>query len=351
MAEYIQTIFNAFTSLNIDTLHHHLKDYHYQDTLKTVFLKELEKIFVNFKHAGDTELFIYEGHCIGKSCSNCGKKGYRFVGNYSKRHLDLIFEIEGDDILDIYNCAKFKSNEKVNKHQFKLEVKIQEDEKLSFIKTPEYLAKLNAATIAWEEIVKTPPRFVNFVELCYWVDKHAVAYDLFEDKEPFDNPMKWSPFLLIYPELNRFKEYLLENIDVIRQANLLIDNIQSEEQLLQWLIKYEDEGSFAPHGLKYSFREKDDHFWWNYYNPIYFQDEVFTEAKQFIDFFQKNYEEMFEKYTTYTNEEASNLYNMCDSKDDTIDLYSLRFHLENRKNIAAMGVNIPFYINSASGEN
>ncbi len=350
MSEYIQTILNAFTSLDIESLRLHLKDYNYQDTTKSVFLRALEKVFVNFKHAGDTALIIYEGKCVGKSCPNFGKSGYRFVGNHSKRrYLDLIFETEGDDITDIYNCAKFKSNEKVNKHQFKLEVKIQEDEKLSFIKTPEYLAKLNAATIAWNEIVKTPPRFVNFAELCYWVDKHAVAYEMFEDKEPFDSPMKWSPFLLIYPELYRFKEYLLENIDVIRQANSLIDNIQSEVQLLQWLIKYEDEGSFAPHGLKYSFREKEDFYWWYYHHPIHFKDEIFTQAIRFLQFFQPKYDEMLEKYTTYTSEEASNLYNLCDSKQDTIDLYSLHFHLENRKNLEAMGIQIPLFINNPSG--
>jgi hypothetical protein len=349
MSEYIQKILNAFTSLDIESLRVHLKDYSYQDTTKAVFLRELEKVFVNFKHTGDTELFIYEGQCIGKSCSNCGKKGYRFVGNKSKRYMDMIFEIEGDDILDIYSCAKFKSDKKVNKLNYKKEINIQEDEKLSFIKTPEYIAKLNAAIIAWEEIVYTPPRLVNFDALCYWVDKHSVAYDMFEDKEPFDFPMKWSPFLLIYPELYRFKEYLLQNIEEIREANLSINTIQTEEQLVEWLIKYEDTGINTPHGLKYSFLEKDGHYWWNYYNPIYFIDEVFTQAKRFIDFFQKSYEEMFEKYANYTSEEVSNLYNTCYSKEDTKQLYSLSFHLENRKNLAAMGVNIPLFVNNPSG--
>jgi hypothetical protein len=350
MAEYIQTILNAFSSLDIESLRFHIKDYHYQDTTKTVFLRALEKVFVNFKHAKDTALIIYEGKCSGKSCPNFGKRGYRFVGNYSKRYLDLIFETEGDDILDIYNCAKFKSNEKVNKHQFKLEVKIQEDEKLSFIKTMEYLAKLNAATIAWNEIVNTPPRFVNFEELCYWVDKHSVAYEMFEDKEPFDFPMKWSPFLLIYPELYRFKEYLLQNIKKIREANTGINFIQTEEYLLEWLVKYEDMGTSAPFGMKFNFFKKEgDYFRWNYQNPIHFKDDIFSEAIHFASYYQKQHAKMLEKYTTYTSEEASNLYNTCDSKDDTIDLYSLHFHLENRKNLEAMGVKVPLFINNPSG--
>ncbi len=268
------------------------------------------------------------------------------MGNNSKRYLDLIFETEGDNILDIYSCAIFHSNEKIKNLKYKKHIDIPVDERNSFIKTPEYLAKLNAATSAWDEIVKTPPRLLNFDDLCYWVDKHSVAYDMFEDNEPFDSPMRWSPFLLIYPELYGFKEYLLKNITEIWEANSLIDNIQSEEQLLGWLLMYENVGTDAPHGLKYSFREKDDFYWWYYNHPIHFKDDVFTQAKRFIDFFQKHHEEMLEKYTIYTSEETSKLFNTCDSKEDTGQLYSLNFHIENRKNLEAMGVHVPFFINN-----
>jgi len=167
---------------------------------------------------------------------------------------------------------------------------------------------------------------------------------MFEDKDPLKLRMKWSPFLLIFPELQGFKEYLLQNIDVIREANAVIDTIQTEEQLLEWLMKYEEIGTEAPHGLKYSFRQKDDHFWWNYYNPIFFKDDIFTDAKHFINFFLKNHEEMFEKYSTYTDEEISISYNMCDSKEETKNLYSLKFHLENRKNLEEIGIHVPLYI-------
>lgn len=345
MFGYIDRILNAFSLMDVDSLRIHLKDYHYQDTTKEVFLRELEKVFLNFQHADDTAIVIYEGRCNGKNCPNFGKRGYRFVGNNSMRYLDLIFETKGDDILDIYNCAKFKTDKKIKKLKYKREIIIPEDERNSFVPTPEYLAKLNAATTAWKEIVHTPPRLVNFKELCYWVDKHAAAYEMFDDNSPFEFPMKWSPFLLIYPELYWFKEYLLKNIEEILEANSGIDSIQSEEQLLEWLLRYEDIGTFAPQGLKYSFREKDGHYSWNYFNPIYFKDEVFTQAIRFLQFFQPKYEEMLEKYTTYTSEETSNLYNTCDSKEDTTQLYALNFHLENRKNLEAMGVNLPLYIN------
>ncbi len=67
--------------------------------------------------------------------------------------------------------------------------------------------------------------------------------------------------------------------------------------------------------------------------------------------FQPKYEEMLEKYTTYTSEETSNLYNTCDSKEETTQLYALNFHLENRKNLEAMGVHVPIYINRVNDKN
>ncbi len=147
MVPYIETILYAFCSFDIENLRLHLKDeYSYQDAPKDVFLRELEKVFLNFQNAGDTAITIYEGRCNGKTCPNFGKRGYRFVGNNSMRYLDLIFETDGDNILDIYNCAKFKSDKKIKKLKYKREIKIPEDERNSFVPTPEYLAKLNAAT-------------------------------------------------------------------------------------------------------------------------------------------------------------------------------------------------------------
>ena len=182
----------------------------------------------------------------------------------------MIFATKEDDIINILSCEKFKTDVRIKNLKYRANIEINEDDKVTFIKTPEYLAKLNAALTAWNEIVKTPPRMINFDELTHWVDKYSVAYEMFENKDPLKFPMKWSPFLLIYPELQGFKEYLSENINIIRKANMVIHSIQTEDQLLEWLIKYENMSIYAPHGLKYSFRQKDDYFWWNYYNPIFF---------------------------------------------------------------------------------
>ena len=109
-------------------------------------------------------------------------------------------------------------------------------------------------------------------------------------------------------------------------------------------MKYEDIGYRAPFNLKYDFEKEEGFFKWNYRNPIHFRDVMFEETISFIDYYQANYEKIFQKYTTYTDEEASYLYNLCDTKEDAEKIYSLKFHLKNRKELEESGMNIPLYI-------
>ncbi|MBN2894048.1 MAG: hypothetical protein JXL97_19415, partial [Bacteroidales bacterium] len=92
---YLKSILHSFTQMKIHQLRYLLKDeYTYQETTKEIFLNEVESIFEAYRNSGDTELLLYPGVCNSKTCGNCGKMGYRFVGNFSKNHMDLIFEVE-----------------------------------------------------------------------------------------------------------------------------------------------------------------------------------------------------------------------------------------------------------------
>lgn len=121
---YIQSILSYFTSMDIAKLRLYLKDeYTYEDTTKEIFLNEIESIFKAYKYSGDTELLIYKGTCAGsKICDNCGKKGYRFVGNHSKNYMDLLFVMEGDDIKDIFDCSYFKPDVEIEGLETKADI-------------------------------------------------------------------------------------------------------------------------------------------------------------------------------------------------------------------------------------
>lgn len=125
---YYQTILSYFISMDIDNLRVHLKDeYTYQDTTKEILLNEIEKIFEAYKNSGDTALTLYEGVCTGSiACDNCGKKGYRFVGNNSKNYMDLLFEIDGDDIMDIFECVQFKTDVDIEKLGIKADIDVDQ---------------------------------------------------------------------------------------------------------------------------------------------------------------------------------------------------------------------------------
>jgi hypothetical protein len=57
------------------------------------------------------------------------------------------------------------------------------------------------------------------------------------------------------------------------------------------------------------------------------------------------------KFTTYTSEEASIQYNMCDSKEETKKITSLSFHLQNRKELENKGIFVPLWIDEMHSEN
>jgi len=353
MAKYIQTILNAFTSLDMEKLRLHLKDeYSYNETTKTIFLDALEKVFNQFKNAGNTELMLYKGKCSGSNCPNCGTKGYRFVGKRLMNYMDLLFDIEGHDIKDITECGIFKTNVGIEDLGIRSEIEIRLDDKITFNKTPEYHAKVNAADEAWNEIITSPPQMLDFQDLSYWVDKHSVAYQLIGEDDPFDFPeMKWTPFVSLYLDLKEIRDYISENMEEIRMANVSAGKIKTEDQLVAWLVEHEDIGDGAPFNMKHSLNKKDDYYWWNFQNPVCFKDKIFLETKEFIDYYQKHHNEIFEKYTTYTSEEASILYNMCASKEETKQINSLKFHLQKRKEMESEGIVIPLWINSGYREN
>jgi hypothetical protein len=143
---YIQTILNAFSSMDINTLRNQLKDkYSYEDTTKDIFLNEIERFFKRCKDAGDTKLLMYDGKCIDETCPDYGKRGYRFVGNRSRNYIDLVFFTKNDDIKNIFSCEKFLTDTEIEDIGIKANIDINLDDRYSFDKTPEYWAKMNAA--------------------------------------------------------------------------------------------------------------------------------------------------------------------------------------------------------------
>ena len=346
---YLQFILSNFASMNIDNLRLILNDkYLYQDTTKEIFLNEIESFFEAHKNSEDTELIIYKGKCAGKTCENCGKQGYRFVGNKSKNYFDLLFEMNGDDITDICSCPQFNANEEIDNLGEKGEIEINLDDQASYVKTPEYWTKLYAATTACSEIITTPPRIVSYNELCYWIDKNAVTDSLIGRFDLFGEPniMKWTKFSILYADLKKIRSYITSHIEEFRLAIYQSKKIQTEQDLVDWIVKYEDINEEAAYDLKYCYVKEHESYRLFPSNPILFHDPIFDDMFSFLKYFQDHFDDIFVKYSTYIDEDNSILFNTGGVRSCDITNFSLKFHLAHRKAMEELGTKVPFYLKS-----
>jgi len=336
--------------MDIDNLRLCLKDEHsYQDTTKETFLNEVESIFEAHKNSGDTELLFYKGACGSQICDNCGKKGFRFVGNHSNNYIDLLFETDGDDIKDIYSCEQFKSDVEINDLGTRAYIYINHDERVSFIKTPEYWSKVHAAEAAYSEIITTPPTHLDFEELNFWVTKHADLNARIGNYDLFKPSMRWTPFSRLYSDLMKIVICESKYLNDFIEANYLASQFESEQNLIDWMLKYEVIYEDAPMFLTYQFEKQDDGgYKWNNQNPILFHGEIFLETFSFLKFYQTNYEELMNKYSTYTQSEELEYRSKQSFEKKRFDIYSLRFHLDRRQALEKSGVNISLCINHES---
>lgn len=342
---YLQSILCYFCIMDIDLLRYYLKDkYTYQEATKEVFLDKIENIFEEHRNVGDTELLLYEGACTSKTCENCGKKGYRLVGNRSKNYIDLIFEVDGDDITDIYTCSEFESYTEIPDLETKADIYINLDDEVGFPKPPEYWARVYAARDAYNELITTPPRKLTFEEMTYWLDKHADLYQRSGGFGFLKPHMKWTSFLMLYADLQEMVHLISENIDQIRQANCELKQVETEQELIEWLLRYEELHGKGTVDLMFTVAKDGEEYYFDKTNLYLFKGEIFNETLRFFDSYQTHHEPLLEKYTIYTREEEAEMYDEENYKEEKPDLYSIKFHLESRKELEELGVNLPFYL-------
>lgn len=283
---YLNSILNFFSTMDIDGLRLYLKDeYSYQDTTKEIFLHELGSIFESYKNSGDTELILYTGKCAGKSCANCGKKGYRFVGNHSKNYIDLLFITEGDEIIDIFSCNEFETTTLIENLGMKAEIYVQTDDKITFEKTHEYLSKILAAEEAYNEIIRQQPRQLDFSALSEWLDKYSLTDKLIGSYDVFDEIMHWTPFSALYFHLKEVKEFVGEFIIPLQRAAASIREIDSEDKIRGWLEKYKPLYEISPMLFRYAIKREEDYYFFNMKGSIQFVGKGLIAACTFLDYY------------------------------------------------------------------
>jgi tetratricopeptide (TPR) repeat protein len=340
-------IIEAIATMNNSLLEVLLDDYKiYQDAPKETFIEKINGIFEEFKEQKDTALIPFKGKCNGKGCGNKGCMGFSFVGNVSKMHLDLIFEETENNFKDIYDCTRFKADKKIKGLKEKRSIDIEHDEKAAFNKSPEYQFKANGAVAAFSEISTTPPQLLDFDQLSYWVDKYAILSKRIGEYDFFQPKMKWTSFTCLYSDLKEIKDYLDTNFQQIHVSYKQFSHLATEQDCIDWILKFETIYEQAPFHLKYNSTLEEGlvNCCINIKTKILFCGEEFIETYHFLDIYETKNRELLQKYFVYTDEEFQTKFNDRNIKNIQNDLFRLQYHIREREALAKIGTEIPFYL-------
>jgi hypothetical protein len=348
---YLECILKFFTEMRIDLLHIGLKEeYTYQDTTKEIFLNKLEKLFISHANACDSELLVYPGQCTGKECENCSRKGYRFVGNHSKKYIDFVFITEGDDIKDIFSCSEFSADVELEKLSRIDSFYFDFDERVTFYKSAEYWSKVSAAETAFSEIISSPPRFLEFEEFCYWLEKYSELNTRIGKYNILKPNMKWTPFSRLYADLQKYRSCLLDYESGIQKAISTMNLLDNEKRQIDWVLNHERLFEEVPYDFKFNFRKEGEFYILEKFYSIILMGERFQQLYNFIGSYMEYHKALLEKHNTYELDELKESLKIQNSQNEQVDVvFSLRFHLAKRKALNEIGYKPPFYLIKEKG--
>ena len=300
----------------------------YQDARKEVFLKKIEEIFSKLKAKGDTRLESFKGFCNSNECSNKGCKGYSFVGNKSKSHIDLIFEETGADVNDIYDCFGFETLDDTVQRENILSIVIKKDEEATFKPSVDYLIKSQKCNFAYEELYKYKNVILSKDIYLLWLEKHNALYKTFT--LPPIMHAQYGRFYWLYSHMDDLKEYLQSDESAKKAVNEFEKiKVGNETQLLAWLVKYEKTGHdltlFMYNDINFEYPEEKSYF---VFEALKISTSDFKYIAKFKFLFDKHYWDMLEKYTTFSEEEKHQYINQNSEMANHIS--SLSYHLEKR---------------------
>ncbi len=302
----------------------------YQNATKEVFLEKINVAFSELKENGDTFLLSHKGFCNFNECPNKCCKGYSFVGNKSKKHIDLIFDELENNIKDIYHCSDFKTNDMTVKKESLIGIDIMNDERADFKPSIDFLIKSQKCKLAYDELIQFQNTVIGKEVYLVWLEKFSILKESL-NLQAF-NYAGFDKFYWLYSRIEELKHYL-QSDDFVKEALEEFQTIgkNNEPKLLKWLVKYEKTGEDLVM-LLFLFEEIDFE---NLEDNAYFKVDVlkiktldFKCLAKFRFLFDNHYWNMLEKYTTFTKEETTHHMNANNEMSNNIN--SLSYHLEKR---------------------
>ncbi|WP_143037718.1 hypothetical protein [Paenimyroides marinum] len=298
-----------------------LPDTIYQGATKSKFLEKIEKAFIALKKEGDTSLESFEGISHSEKDS-WNRTGFSFVGNHSRKHIDFIFEGTAfDEITNIYNCNDLELFDKTVRRKQQIPIDILHQERANYKRYKKYHTYDERYISAINELLQYKETIIGVEIYAQWLEKHQQLYNrtlpnrkvgLFKlivdalDKKGKDaNPQETSisdNFYWMYRHIKEVYEdyYLPKHKDAkkaIEEYNEL--NLADENDLLKWLVKYEE--TYNKLGFFMDlYLEDDDTEFFEIHN-VRLKTSDFEYIIKLCHLSTEHYYDMLDKYTTSKN--------------------------------------------------
>lgn len=207
-----------------------------------------------------------------------------------------------------------------------------------FLKIPKNAKWEKSCIDACSELVTiSRTNILDFETICQWLDKHKSKYNL----DLFKQSRNTYSFSWQYDHFKEITDYISANLNDFSQAGNELKDALSEQDHINWILKYDVINDKASIDFTAFYKKHNDIY--SYESGKYcLKGEPFDQTFNFLYSFHKYHWKLMDKYATNTGMERMDYYELPCEKDE--DVFSLRYHLEKRKESEAIGITIPFYL-------
>jgi len=234
---HLQTVISAIKNLDFPALYNILDDKNsYMDVPKETFLNALENKLKPHQAKG---LDSFDEVLTG-TCGECNK-GCEAYSFYKKGfpHLNLFFEVQHDQVKDIYLCHKLLGL-KHKVHDNDIYLKFHEEEKVDFKPSLKYLMQKQKADKAVEDFKRIAcDPLIDVEDLVYWRDKYNDIVGPFGFNSPLDyyTYKAFFEFDAISSNVYNFTQAYDANENCLKALDHYYNIVDLEErEMVKWLF-------------------------------------------------------------------------------------------------------------------
>jgi len=286
-----EAIVKYISEMNIDMLSLVFEnDTSFMNLYKEDFLGKLQEIFIECKEKNIIKFSkVIPGICEEDSEIN-GLEGYKFITS-DKSALTLLFEEDNNEVIEIYNCSKFRSYQ-ICEETEPIYISVYDDEKTGYIPTFEHIALTSRIEIFYSQFEEFKNTVTLVEDVDSWYNQIKEVYDginLFDHME-FKFYYDFSNLVVD----NMFVHFIVENGEISKQALQDYEKIdcENEYEIIEWLLKYQDVRSIFSDDLN---KSKD----WEKRSLVMHKEEEsivldcsnFRSSFKFEEIYNKHYDE------------------------------------------------------------